>query len=332
MSKTRRAIGWIFVAGSLLLHGFTVWCYAKQPDSMAAFTVLPFWVWGGAGLLLSVFAFCVLRAPLSLIMTAVWAVTLSVAMDEAQALSNFDHARISPERVKPPSGRETIRVATLNCATFTYGDPTEDLKKWDPDLVFLQEVYPHRVKSMAEALYPERNDFRSYDTNGIITRYEIRREVRNPMMRNQQATIRLPSGREIEVVNIHLASAATDLRLWDAESRARHHLNRDARRKELSVVLQVLEKTSSFPNTPTIIAGDFNASATDVVHRQLSGKLDDAFAKAGRGWGNTFHRRFPILRIDHIYATRQFRPISCGVVVSPKTDHRMVVADYVLGE
>ena len=101
MSKTRRAIGWCFIGASLLTHFITVWTYSNQPDYAAAFTVFPFWFWGGIGLLLSVFAFCFLRAPLSLIVTAVWAITLSVGMDEAKALSNFTHPKIAEERLPP---------------------------------------------------------------------------------------------------------------------------------------------------------------------------------------------------------------------------------------
>ena len=312
------------------MHALTVWCYASQPDSLAAFTVLPFWFWGGIGLVMSVFAFCFLRAPLSLIVTAVWAVTMSVAMDEARVLSNLGHPAITTERGMAPDGSFPIRVLTINCATFGFGDPTEDIEKWAPDIVLLQQVFPHRVKQIAEKLYGGNGDYRAYMTNGIATRFEIRREVRNPTMRNQQATIRLPDGREIEVVNVHLATAATDMRLWSSQARATHRKNRNARKKELSVVLQVLEQTSSFPSTPTILGGDFNAGATDIVHRQLVRDFDDAFSEVGRGWEDTFHRRFPILRIDHIYATRHFQPIASGAAVTKHSDHRMVVADYVL--
>lgn len=90
------------------------------------------------------------------------------------------------------------------------------------------------------------------------------------MLRDQQVTVRLPEGAEIEVVNVHLATALTDMRLWNSRSRALHSQYRDLRRKELSVVLQVLEQTSPFPGTPTIFGGDFNSGATDVVHRQLT--------------------------------------------------------------
>ena len=330
MSKTRLSVGWGFVGGSLLTHVLTVWAYASQPGALAAFTVYPLWFWGGIGLSLSVIAFCFLRAPLSLIVTAVWAVTLSVAMDEAKALSNFNHPKLAPERAAQQSGSRLIRVATVNCANFDFGDPVEELKKWDADIVLLQQVFPHRVKQMAEALYGGGGDFRAYQTNGIVTRFEIRREVRNPLMRNQQVTIRLPEGTEIEVVNVHLSAAATDMRLWSGESRFLHRQNRDIRKKELSMVLQVLEQTASIPSTPAILGGDFNSSATDVVHRQLTRDFDDSFAESGRGWGDTFHRRFPILRIDHIYATRQFEPVSSGVVATKTTDHRMVVSDLLL--
>lgn len=326
MSKTRLAVGWVFVGGSLLAHVLTVWAYASQPDSLAAFTVYPLWFWGGIGLALSVIAFCFLRAPLSLIVTAVWAVTLSVAMDEAKALSNFNHPKLTEKRDNP----RLLRIATVNCGNFSFGDPVDELKKWDPDIVLLQQVFPHRVKQIADTLYGGGGDFRAYQTNGIVTRHEIRREVRNPMMSNQQVTIRLRDGTEIEVVNVHLSSAATDMRLWSGESRMLHRNNRDLRKKELSVVLQVLEQTTPFPSRPTLFGGDFNSSATDVVHRQLTRDFEDTFAESGRGWGDTFHRRFPILRIDHIYATRHFNPVSSGTVATKTTDHRMVISDLLL--
>ena len=56
----------------------------------------------------------------------------------------------------------------------------------------------------------------------------------------------------------------------------------------------------------------------------------DAFASVGTGWGDTFQRRFPILRIDHIYATRHFTPVRSLTVTTRTSDHRMVVADFLM--
>jgi len=287
-------------------------------------------MWGGIGLLLSAFAFLFLRAPRSLIVTAIWAISLPVVMDEAIVLSNFSHDPIKQKREPSSNGKRVIRVATVNCAGFAYGDPAEDLKKWDPDIVLLQHVFPNRVKQMAQNLYGSGGEFRANMTNGIITRFEIRRGTIRPRVPHQQATLRLPNGKDIEVVNVALTTAATDMRLWSEKSRSVHRSNRAIRSTELSAVLRTLKLTSSFPNSPTILGGDFNAGATDIVHRQLVGDFDDTFSEVGRGWGNTFHRRFPVLRIDHVYATRQFRPLSSGVIVSKGTDHRIVISDIVI--
>ncbi len=330
MSKKRQAFGWLCIIGSLLLCILTVWAYTSLPDSLAGLTVFPVWFWGGIGLFGSVCALFFLRSRRSLVATVTWVITLLLTMDEAKVLLNFKHPKLAVERSVAKDGQRIIRVATVNCASFRFGDPVDDLKKWDPDVVLLQQVLPHRVKRIADILYGGAGHFNAYDTNGIVTRFEIRRQVLTPGLRDQQVTMRLPEGTEVEVVNVHLAIAATDMRFWSAGSRAGHRANREFREKELSFVLSELERSRSSPTAPTILGGDFNASATDVVHRQLDTDFDDAFEKVGRGWGNTFHRRFPILRIDHIYATSQFQPLSCGVVVTKTTDHRMVVADLLL--
>lgn len=332
MSRTRRVIGWTLVGSSLITHVLTVWCYAKQPDSLAAFTVLPIWFWGGFGLILSVFAFCFLRAPLSLIVTALWAVTLSFAMDEAKALSNFSHPVIQPSRQSTSQNSQIIRVATVNCAYLAAGNPIEDLKAWNPDIVLLQQIHPHQIPLLSSQLFGKNADSRALQTNAIITRFPIIREVRTQNTRNQQITIQLPNKTEIEVLNLHLATAATDLRFWNKSSRKNHTINRQHRRHELATILKTLELTTSSHTTPVILGGDFNAPANDVIHLQLPHDFIDSFSAVGRGWGNTFHRRFPILRIDHIYSSPYLQPLSSGTIISKKTDHRILISDLLLNQ
>ena len=335
MSTPRHRSGWTLVVLSLALHLFTVFCFARQPDRFAAFTVLPIWLWGGFGVLLSSVAFYFLRAPLSLIMTGVWAVTLLVGADEARVLANFGKSPPRPGPATFHDGRPVLRIATLNCAainpsTFSHGDPSKDIAAWEPDIVLLQDVFPNQVRQIADALYGGRGDYRSHTTNGIVTRWKIQREVRNPAQRDQQVTITRPDGASLEVVNVHLATAATDLRFWNRATWTAHRGNRAVRRAELTRTQQILEQTTNFPNTPTLFGGDFNAPASDIVHRQLSRDFVDAFAAAGTGWADTFHGRLPILRIDHLYATRHLSPIRCRAVTTRHSDHRMVVADFVV--
>ncbi|MGC4016583.1 MAG: hypothetical protein QM755_18990 [Luteolibacter sp.] len=148
-----------------------------------------------------------------------------------------------------------------------------------------------------------------------------------PPYREQQVTIQDASGREMEVVNIHLKSAATNLRLWSPSAWHEHRMVRQERRQELSTALQLLSQTSPFPDRPTLLGGDFNSPASDPVHYLLARDFTDLFSAVGTGWGDTFQRRVPILRLDCLYATRQFTPVRCLAVTSRNTDHRMVVAD-----
>ena len=330
MSSLSRRLGWTLVGLSLLLHLFTVYCFARLPDRFAAFTVMPIWLWGGFGLMLASGAFYFLRASLSLVMTAVWAVTLLVGADEARVLANFGKSPPLPGQAETYQDAPVIRVITLNSAFFTFGNPAADLAAWQPDLVLLQDILPDQVRQIADVLYGGRGDYRVHQSNGVITRWKIQREVSNPAQRDQQVTVALPSGMKIEVVNVHLATAATDLRLWRKSAWSLHRSNRVIRQNELSLTQQILEQTTPFPNTPTLLGGDFNSPASDIVHRQLARDFVDAFATAGTGWGDTFQRRFPVLRIDHLYSTRHFAPVRCRAVTTRHSDHRMVVADFLM--
>ena len=330
MSTCSRRLGWTLVGASLMLHLFTVYCFAQQPDRFSAFTVMPIWLWGGVGILLSSIAFCFLRAPLSLILTAVWALTLLVGADEARVLANFGKSPPLPGQAESIDGKPVLRVITLNCAFFEKGNPAQDLAVWQPDIVLLQDLGPHQVRQIADALYGGHGDYRAHQTNGVVTRWKIQREIRNAAQRDEQLTLRHPNGTDIEVVNVHLRTAATDLRLWRKSAWVEHRNNRLVRQQELTLTQQVLEQTTQFPNVPTLFGGDFNAPASDVVHRQLTRDFVDSFAAAGTGWGNTFHRRLPILRIDHIYATRHFTPVRCKAETTRNSDHRMVIADLLL--
>lgn len=330
-----RRLGWLLVGGSVALHFLTVVAYYRQPDSLAAFTVMPFWVWGGLGVLASATAFALLRAPLSLIITAIWAFTVFLGADEASVIANLGTPAPRPGQPDPVDGVRPIRVLTVNCAWGAYGDPAKDIAAWNPDIVLLQEVDAVKVQRIATIIFGADASYRAYSGNGIATRWDITREVRNPnptfRFFNHNATVRLPDGRTIEVANIHLTSAATDLSVWRPSCWVTHRENRKQRRFEVAIALRVLEDTCSFPEVqPVIMAGDFNAPATDPIKDQLDPYFVDAFEAAGTGWGDTFQRRIPVLRLDRILTTRHFTPVRCRAVTTRQTDHRMVVADLLL--
>ncbi len=216
---------------------------------------------------------------------------------------------------------------------FRFGDPAQDLAAWQPDIVLLQDAYPHQVRHIADVLYGGRGDYRAHATNGIVTRWKIQREVRNP---TATQTNRSPSlcrtASAVEVVNVHLPTAATDLRFWQ---RATWRDHRDQPRRPP-------QRTRHRPTYPRTETTDFSQHPHPVRRRlQLPGhrrRPPPAHAAisttpspaAGTGWGNTYPAPLPVLRIDHLYATRHFTPVRCRAVTTRHSDHRMVVADFLL--
>ncbi len=324
------------VLASLGLHLVTVVIFSRQPDRFAAFTVIPIWIWGTAGLVLSSSAFILLRARFSLFATACWALTILLLADEARPLARLGSQSLETGQPAPFKGQEVIRVATINWAG-SNEKISNPIIRYQPDIVFIQEIpHPYRLRQLNEALFEGKGDYR-YDKDtrcGLVVRGEIEHHIPNPEelpYRNQQARVRLKGGRRIELVNVHLQSASTDLRLWRRDCWRTHHHNRKRRRIEIAVALQKLEKTNINPKlSSVIIAGDFNAPAGDRVYRRLTRKFTDTFREAGSGWGNTFHRSFPILRLDHIFASRAFDVARSKVVKVKESDHRMVISDLVI--
>jgi endonuclease/exonuclease/phosphatase (EEP) superfamily protein YafD len=86
--------------------------------------------------------------------------------------------------------------------------------------------------------------------------------------------------------------------------------------------------TIATQNSPTILGGDFNASARDAIFEILKPDLRDGWPIAGRGWGKTIVNNAPVHRIDQIWISPQFTPESVTAQPSNGSDHRMVIGDY----
>jgi len=332
--RRRKALGVAMVVASLGFHFLTVALYARQPDRFAAFTLFPIWIWGSLGLGLSGLAFVAFRAPLALFATAAWTVSILFMADETRALGRVGLEPLQPGPPARYGGRQVLRVATVNWGA-SAANFSEGIIRYHPDVIFIQEIpHPYRLRQLNRRLYDGRGDYR-YDKRsrcGIVVRGEILHAVRNPtIFRSQQVRARLPNGRSVELVNVHLQASSTDLRLWRRECWRTHRLNRQLRRGELAIALNILEATNRNPRLhEVIIAGDFNAPAGDRIYRSLRPRFLDTFSEAGTGWPNTYHRRFPILRLDHIFASTAFLPVRSRVVSLEESDHRMVVSDLIL--
>ena len=315
---------------SLALHLVTLTLYIRLPLRFAAFTVFPIWVWGLIGLTLAVIPYLFCRKPGSLLLSLVWIVTLLILADEARSLGRLGIDPLTRGPAPPHAGSKVLRVATLNCAG--KADPVKALGDFVPDVIFLQEIpHAYRLKQLIEEVFDGQGDYRSHAAKGcaIVARGTIHHNFPLPRSRSQLVAVEMPDGRQIELVNIHLQSAATNLKLHRRECWWEHRQNRTSREIELTYILAALEQHTHFPRLPTLIAGDFNAPANDSIHRRLKRRFTNAFGTVGTGWGNTYHRELPLLRIDHIYSTDKLIPVRSRTFTVANTDHRLVIADFV---
>ena len=84
---------------------------------------------------------------------------------------------------------------------------------------------------------------------------------------------------------------------------------------------------------PTILLGDFNATANSVVYRTLTGRLKGARGLSPkRSPTATFPSPLPVLRIDHLFVSDGVRVLDVTAPFSPLTraasDHLPLVMDF----
>jgi endonuclease/exonuclease/phosphatase family metal-dependent hydrolase len=78
---------------------------------------------------------------------------------------------------------------------------------------------------------------------------------------------------------------------------------------------------------PVIVSGDFNSVAGSYAYHKIKGNLQDAFVEKGSGIGRTYTGLFPTLRIDFIFADKQFEVLQFTSPALYLSDHFPVVTD-----
>jgi endonuclease/exonuclease/phosphatase (EEP) superfamily protein YafD len=343
MSGISRMIQWMLRVGILIaslgLHFVIVAAYARRWDRAAAITVFPFWAWGGLGLILALVGWIFGRSRWAFVMMIVWIVTILVGSDETRPL--LRSADTKPLIGLPPDeqGGRPLRVVTLNCRRMNRVS-AEEILPWQPDIVLLQEAPPPAaVLALANRLYPDGKP-QEHALGGyscaVLTRGKIKgfitaigQNSAPSLLRVLPCTIEM-DGALMHVVCVHLQGAVTDVGLHRRSTWALHYRNRQSRRAEMVDVRHYLETLRVLQSAPIVIGGDFNAPAGDAVFRELQPDFTDAFATVGAGWGNTFPNHTPVLRIDHLYANALLKPLRARTVKTVNSDHRMVVADFLL--
>lgn len=100
-------------------------------------------------------------------------------------------------------------------------------------------------------------------------------------------------------------------------------LDAEERQRHLDPLWASLEGAAA----PLVVAGDVNEEPDGPVWQSITGRMQDAYAVAPDGPGETFTARRPRRRIDAVFADRSVEVVSCGAVQEgPGISRELLVA------
>ncbi len=329
--QTRRPlvkwIGRAFLATSVLLLIVTSLSYATQPDTLAAITIFPCWVWPVPGIILAVLALWAKRWGAVHVIIG-WLLFLGAFAEEPRSLLR---GLISSDQQWQEAQKKerAVRVVSLNCAGGASAAAKEVLAQ-QPDVVLLQEAPAlAETKALAQALFGDEGEVVWQLNRAIIARGPIEQRPIPTWLRRfaVRAAVRLPSGRTAEVVSVHFLPPSVNMNLLSWSCWQAHADDRKQRREHVQLLIDELLTITN--KAPVICGGDFNAVASDPALEGLRSVLRESFGLAGVGWGNTAINSFPFARIDHVWVDESLRPAQVRAERTKASDHRMVICDLI---
>ena len=253
---------------------------------------------------------------------------------------------------KAESSGKGIRVMTWN---IKYGKHDlmpliEEMERSRPDIVLLQDA----VKAGAGPLgdYFRNWEVRSQGQYLVASRYPLSAAEVCELPysgRQKESFLRCKAriGRaEVALYNVHFKTPRRSLKAFLKAQGGAWYIPRAVDRLEHNVATRQVQAQTvagylAQEKGAVIVAGDLNAPDASLVCGALrDAGLRDAFAESGRGYGYTYGHfllknrlpwlRFSWMRIDHIMTSPDFLGRRCWVGTGKASDHRPVVADFLL--
>ncbi len=255
-----------------------------------------------------------------------------------------------PERIYPSSfsvmsyNVRLFNVYKWDGDRYTDGDIFELVRSKHPDILCLQEFLDNKkIHSLAKfkKLYPyyaisyNNKDFKAGEA--IFSRYRI---LHNMRLKNQGRTFAIVADIKLDdriarVIDVHLRSVAFEYKDYNSldslkfsNRRLQHIIYKLTsgyrfRQQEVKILSRVIDTSSR----PIILCGDFNDPPLSFTYTRIARHLTDAFTVAGMGLGNTYREYFPILRIDYIFVSDEFRILDFRRIKVRYSDHYPVYAE-----
>lgn len=237
-----------------------------------------------------------------------------------------------PLRTRPAVSGKTMRVLTYNIRYGSLGNQEiiKVIKNENPDIFCLQEVIPKG--SWPDPFPALKKQFPEYS----VARYgQLVTFARWPI--HQQKTHRLAArsdfgiletqikinGKNLTIFNVHLSNPVnSEIAQWPRQIQIRTKI----RERQFALLRRLVQQQQS----SYLIAGDFNTPPRVRYHSELNGLGTDVFKASGWGFGYSFPAFFPMMRIDYLWASKDFQPRSSRVLASRASDHRALTAQLAL--
>ncbi|WP_345163715.1 endonuclease/exonuclease/phosphatase family protein [Algibacter aquimarinus] len=107
----------------------------------------------------------------------------------------------------------------------------------------------------------------------------------------------------IHLESLHISSEVSSLKKEDSE-RLFKRIGTTFKMQQFQTELFLMHKKQC--KYKMVICGDFNNTAFSYVYRKIKGDLNDTFKEAGNGFGRTHDFKFFPVRIDFIFADKDF--------------------------
>jgi vancomycin resistance protein VanJ len=189
----------------------------------------------------------------------------------------------------------------------------------DADIVALQEVSERSmelIESELSDLYPYIAAHAGSDPPGqvVLSKFPILEDMAWEVERMHQRTVLDINGQIVTFYNVHPVHF---------DVRRDGTLDFEAQLREVD---DIMARTAEETN-PMLIVGDFNTTDQSVIYDDFAELYGDAFGEVGIGFGFTFPSNLPLARLDYIFYTSEFTPLSAAVWDAGGSDHHPVYAE-----
>ncbi len=321
-----RALGVLsWLHGGLLVAVFAILhlrAEVRWPNSLLAY--VPQWSWLAIPVFLGVWSAFARRWP-------VFALNGAILVFAAVGLGGCALGTGSPAPTGDTEAFTRVRILTWNLHNeYRHRDLIAGyIKRWEPDIVCLQESGAGAFDDLCPGWYQTRVGSQRVNSRWEVRDFKMLRIPTGHTMGITGCDVLLPDG-PLRVLNIHVPVGHAQGQTLRIDPRtAKPHLRSAvrSRSRKADEILRVMPHKG-----PAVLCGDFNTPPTSAIYRRLRGHLTDSFASTRFGLGLTYliRKKVPAWRIDYVWCGNGVRPVDCQVGNTQISDHRPVIADVLV--